>query len=192
MTFRRKLARYCATLVTLAAVHVTPLAAQDGNEPGDPMAAMMAAWASYAAVGPPHEALAERAGDWDATVKFWSAAGAPAQVSQGRSTGTSIMGGRYLLERFTSTSPEGSAFEGMGLMGYDNLREQFVAMWVDSMSTSILTAQSVEYNDDFSRIEYRGESPDLPSGEYRMQRSVEYWHDACIFRPMLNTHSVRT
>ena len=142
------------------------------------MTRMMAAWASYAEVGPAHEALQERAGEWDATVKFWYAPGTPPEVSEASSTGEPIMGGRYILERFTSTMPDGSSFEGMGLTGYDNLRHRFVAMWIDTMSSGILTAESTSYADDFSHIEFRGEAPDPVAGRYKVQRSAEHWTDA--------------
>ena len=140
-------------------------------------ARMMAAWEAYAEVGAPHEALWDRQGAWDATVKFWYAPDAPPEVSQASSTAEPIMGGRYLLERFTSTMPDGAAFEGMGLVGYDNIKKAFVAMWIDSMSSGILIAESTSYADDFSRIEFRGMAPDPMAGRYKVQRSVEHWTD---------------
>ena len=169
----RALTVACLTVVTAA----VPAVAQDAGAMDEAMAQMMAAWETYAEVGAPHEALHDRGGSWDATVKFWYAPDAPPEVSQASSTVEPIMGGRYILERFTSTMPDGSAFEGMGLSGYDNLKHAFVAMWIDTMSSGILTAESTSYADDFSRIEFTGRAPDPVAGTYKTQRSVEYWPD---------------
>jgi hypothetical protein len=164
-----------ALVVVISAV---PAAAQDAGELDEAMVQMMAAWERYAEVGAPHQALRDREGRWNATVKFWYAPDAPPEVSKATSTVEPIMGGRYILERFSSTMPDGAAFEGMGLVGYDNLKDAFVAMWIDTMSSGILTAESTSYADDFSRIEFRGEAPDPVAGRYKVQRSVEHWTDA--------------
>lgn len=175
--FRRDVLRGLVA-AALAAVTAAPAVAQDAADMDEAMVQMMAAWEAYAEVGPPHQALRDRQGAWDATVKFWYAPDTPPEVSQASSTVEPIMGGRYMLERFTSTMPDGSAFEGMGLTGYDNLKDAFVAMWIDTMSSGILTAQSTSYAEDFSRIEYRGEAPDPMAKTYKTQRSIESWPDA--------------
>jgi len=165
---------WCGVVLS-AVLAAVPAAAQEGGEQDAAMAEMMKAWQAYAAVGAPHEALQRREGAWDVTVKFWYAPGAEPQVSKGSSTVEPIMGGRYMLERFSSSMPDGSAFEGMGLVAYDNMKGRFQAMWIDSMSTGFMTAESVSHSDDFSRITYRGETPDPAAGRYKEQRSVESW-----------------
>ena len=170
--------RWLVAAALVAVIGAVPAAGQDAGEMDEAMAQMMAAWASYAEVGVPHEALDDRTGQWDATVKFWYAPDAPPEVSQASSTVEPIMGGRYILERFSSTMPDGAAFEGMGIVGYDNIKKAFVAMWIDTMSSGILTAESTSYADDFSHIEFRGEAPDPVAGRYKVQRSAEHWTDA--------------
>ena len=169
--------RVAAVLALALATVAAPALAQEGGEADAAMAEMMAAWQEYAAIGPPHEDLQRRVGDWDVTVKFWFAPGAPPEVSEGSSTVEAIMGGRYILEHFESTMPDGTPFKGMGLVGYDNIKERFVATWVDVMSSGLLTAESTSHADDFSRVEYHGESPDPVAGRYKDQRSVETWSD---------------
>ncbi len=164
-------------VVAFATAAAMPAVAQNTEEMDAAMAQMMAAWEAYAEVGAPHEALLARQGTWDATVKFWYGPDTPPEVSQASSTVEPIMGGRYILERFSSTMPDGTAFEGMGLAGYDNLKKAFVAMWIDSMSSGILTAESTSYTADFSRIEFRGEAPDPVAKRYKTQRSAESWPD---------------
>jgi hypothetical protein len=166
-------------LIGLAAGSVVSLAsAQEAGGADEAMAEMMAAWQAYAAVGPAHESLHRRAGSWQVEVKFWYAPDAPPEVSNASSTIEPILGGRYMLERFQSVMPDGSAFEGLGLMGYDNLEDRFVAAWVDTMSSGILTAESTSFAGDYSRIEYRGEVPDPVAGTFKVQRTKEQWRDA--------------
>jgi hypothetical protein len=50
-----------------------------------------------------------------------------------------ILGGRYLVEKYTGDFM-GMPFEGIGTMGYDNVRKMYVSSWVDNMSTGIMTA----------------------------------------------------
>lgn len=171
------LALTVASIAAMVAVAAIPAAAQEGGEQDAAMAEMMAAWAEYAEIGPAHQDLQRRGGDWDVTVKFWYAPGAPPEVSQGSSTVEPVMGGRFVLEHFSSTMPDGTPFEGMGLSGFDNLKKSFVATWVDVMSSGILTAESTSYSEDFSRIEYEGMTPDPMAGTYKQQRSVETWKD---------------
>jgi hypothetical protein len=161
---------------------VLPLVSAPGlshaqEAPDEAAQAMMEAWAAYGAVGAHHEALHTRKGSWKATVKFWYAPDTEPDVSTADSTIMPIMGGRYMQEDFTSTGPDGSPFQGMGLVGYDNLEQRFVAIWIDSMSTGILTADSTSVSEDFRRIEYDSEMPDPVTGTISRQRSVEYWTD---------------
>lgn len=167
-------------IVTVAALGMTSalaVTAQEEAGSDQAMAEMMAAWGRYAAVGPQHEALQRREGSWSATVKFWMAPGTEPEVSTATSTVEPIMGGRYMLERFSSSMPDGSAFEGMGLVGYDNIKQAFQALWIDTMSTGLLLAESTRASEDFSKIEYTGESPDPIAGAYKHQRSMEHWVD---------------
>jgi hypothetical protein len=173
---RRSVDRHAVIVAGLVVLFAAGyVVAQEPGEAGEAMAQMMAAWQEYAEVGPQHEALQRRVGSWDATVKFWYAPGGQADVSQAHSTVEAIMGGRYMLERFTSTMPDGSAFEGLGMVGFDNLQRRFVATWVDSMSSGVMTAESTSFANDFSRIEYHGEAPDPVAKNLKDQRSVEYW-----------------
>ncbi len=168
-------ARLTVSMVVLALAPL--LAAEEPTEPD--MAALMEAYAKYGTTGEHHAALAERAGSWSATVTLWPAPGAPPDVSQGTSERTLIMDGRYLLEEFSGETPWGP-FQGMGLTAYDNIKQRFVAIWIDSMSTGIMTAESTAISED--RVEYTGDSPDAMSGSYITTRSVETRIDADTYR----------
>jgi hypothetical protein len=162
------------TLLVAAIVTVlvgAPLLAQEqAPEMDDAMQKMMAAWAGYGEMGKEHELMARSVGEWKVTVKFWAAPGAPPSISEGSSTVKPIMGGRYLLESFTSSTPQGP-FEGMGLNGFDNITGKYVGIWIDSMSTGIMRAEG-SANEDGSVLTFTGESPDPMAGTYKQQRSV--------------------
>jgi len=173
--FRIRLFPCLATICLLAG-----LAAAQPPEPGkapDPqMQAMMESWMKYASTGPQHRLLAERAGKWDAAVKFWMAPGAPADESKSTSECTLIMGGRYLGEKLDGGA-NGMPFSGMGITGYDNLKKKFVGIWVDNMSTGIMASESVG-DSDGKVISYVCEMPDPVSGKYKKCRAVETTVDA--------------
>jgi hypothetical protein len=84
------------------------------------------------------------------------------------------MGGRYALERFSGTTPWGE-FEGLGITAYDNFKQSYTAIWIDSMSTGIMGAESVTISDD--SIEYTGDMPNPMTESYDRIRSVETWLD---------------
>ena len=61
-------------------------------------------------------------------------------ISEGTATNTMIMGGRYVQSNYNADFM-GQPFEGMSLMGYDNIRNQFTMLWVDSLSTAPITTK---------------------------------------------------
>jgi hypothetical protein len=88
--------------------------------------------------GPMHKKLEPFVGKWKAVVKMFTGPGEP-EVSEGTSTSEWVLGGRYVRETFLGTF-EGMPFEGRGLTGYDNVSKEFVGVWVDTMSTGLLTS----------------------------------------------------
>jgi hypothetical protein len=98
---------------------------------------MMAAMMKLAAPGPEHAALRAMEGTWKAVVKSYNAPAEPA-ISEGLSENRMILGGRYLEQRFQSTMMD-QPFEGYGLTGYDNATHRYTYLWVDNMSTSMMT-----------------------------------------------------
>jgi len=101
--------------------------------------------------GENHELLKKMEGSWNAATKFWSAPGVLAQESQGKAEFTTVLGGRFVEEKFDSTFGD-KPFQGIGYTGYNNVRKKFVSSWMDSSSTGILmtegsvdkTGQSIE------------------------------------------------
>jgi hypothetical protein len=146
-----------ATALLLAtAVDAHTLAAADKPASGDKLAAKpakaaaskakagpseeeaMKAWMAYATPGEPHKLLAKGEGTWAVKVKSWMNPSKPPEETDGTSVAKMVLGGRYLEEHFEGTAM-GQPFSGMGTTGYDNYKKKYVATWIDSSATGIMT-----------------------------------------------------
>ena len=86
--------------------------------------------------GPMHELLKPMAGNWKTTAKSWIKPGSEPAVSEGTCESTWILGNRYLQSTYKGDMG-GMPFEGWGLMGYDNQKQEFISVWADNMGTGI-------------------------------------------------------
>jgi hypothetical protein len=103
------------------------------------MAAMMARMMKIATPGPQHQMLAKLAGKWNFTMRMYMGGpGAPPSESNGTCDMQSLLGGRYLVQN-AKGMVNGMPFEGMGINGYDNDMQKYVATWMDNMGTMIMT-----------------------------------------------------
>ena len=84
--------------------------------------------------GPEHELLKKHEGTWDLTMKFEGG------ESKGTSTNKMELGGLWLVSNVESEFG-GQKFTGKGLDTYDPVRKKYVAIFVDSMSTSPLVME---------------------------------------------------
>ncbi len=137
--------RRFALLLALAALLALPALADDTEthqapEMAPEMAAAMEVYQKAATPGENHEFLAGLAGDWQFTSTVWMAPGQPPMESEGKSTKTMIMGGRYLREKVKG-SMMGNTFQGVGVTAFDNTAGEFINTWFDDMSTSIAVAR---------------------------------------------------
>ncbi len=94
------------------------------------MEAMMAA----ATPGAEHEHIQKAVGKWDVDSTIYMMPDAPGMPSTAEVEVKSILGGRYILETYKSEFM-GMPTEGLLLMGYDNLAEEYVSIWMDTYST---------------------------------------------------------
>ena len=113
-----------------------PAAASAAQKPGMDEA-KMAEMKKLGAPGENHKALEPFVGKWKSTVKFWMSADGQPEVSEGSSETHWIMGGRFIQQDFKGTSM-GQPFEGMGIVGYDNIRAEYTSLWLDNMATGIM------------------------------------------------------
>lgn len=137
---------------------------------------MMEAWQKSAAVGPEHAALEQFAGKWTSKVTVTMAPGAPPDVSTGSSEGRMMLGGRYVHVVHHGTMM-GQPFEGIMVLGYDNLRKKYTAVWVDSMSTQIGRYEGT-YDAATKTLTMTGEFLDPVTGKTTRSRGVTTFPDA--------------
>ncbi len=95
---------------------------------------LLAEMAEKAAPGESHRRLQGMVGTWDLEVESRTGPESPWQRTQGRSVCVQALGGRYVVE-YWSTQLQGQPFEAMHVLGYDRLAEKFLSIWMDSFST---------------------------------------------------------
>lgn len=91
--------------------------------------------------GEHHKVLEALAGNWNYTMQWWMSPEAQAQSSTGTSQNTWILGGRFLKQVVTGTHM-GEPFEGINITGYDNVKGEYNSVWVDNVSTGMMTSSS--------------------------------------------------
>lgn len=126
-------------LVTGLTLAASSMYAQDdkGTMGGADQEAMMKEWHKWADPSDMHKKLEKLAGNWTATMRFFMDPSAPAMESQGSCASSFVLGGRWLRQEFKGEMM-GMPFEGIGMVGYDNFRKEYVCAWTDNMTTSML------------------------------------------------------
>jgi hypothetical protein len=124
---------------------------------------MMKAYEAAAKPGPEHAMLAQTAGRWNCTVKTWTDPSADPETSEGTEEAEMIFGGRYLRNHFKG-SMMGKPYEGMGTLGFDNVKKKYVGNWMDSMGTGILSYEG-DYNPQSKELVCRGAYADAMTGK---------------------------
>lgn len=109
----------------------------DAKVSADDQAAMMKRMMELGTPGPNHKRLEPMIGHFKTNTKMWMDPAAPVEESTGTCDNKWILGGRFVASEYKGTAM-GMAFEGFGLMGYDNAKEAYVNTWCDNMSTMIM------------------------------------------------------
>ena len=122
-----------ACVLAVASAHADDAAAMKQQQE-------MEMWAKMAAPGAPHAELAKLAGTWNTIVTMWMEPGAEPQVSKGVSDNKMVLDGRWLEQRYTGDFM-GQPFQGVGFTGYDNVRQKYRSVWMDDMSTTMVTSE---------------------------------------------------
>jgi hypothetical protein len=132
-----------STLVLAGAVVASLALAEDkpASQKLDPqMEEMMKKAEAACTPGAAHQALEPLVGDWTAEVKCWMASGAPPTITQGTAQCTWALKGRFVQQEFSGEFL-GKPFRGIGFTGYDNVRQQYRSVWIDDMSTTMVTSE---------------------------------------------------
>jgi len=101
------------------------------------MQAMMDVYKKLGTPGAPHKVLASMVGSWNTKIRSWMEPNKPPMESTGTCEQKMLLGGRFLQQEFTGDMM-GSAFNGIGITGYDNHTKKYVSTWIDSMGTALL------------------------------------------------------
>jgi hypothetical protein len=106
--------------------------------------------------GEMHKKLAKDVGTWKGKQTMWMGPGSQPATSDCTSTVTPMMDGRFVKVDFSGEIPGMGPYNGMGIVGYDNVSKKFQATWLDnhstgmSMGTGELSADgktlTIEYN----------------------------------------------
>ena len=118
----------------------------------DAMGDMQAAMEKYMQSikpGEKHKVLERFVGDWTTTTRIFMAPGAPPMETSGTCSYTMVLGGRYVQSDFRGKmqmpGPDGNLadipHDGISLMGFDNNRNLFNMVWIDTMGTGVIHAR---------------------------------------------------
>jgi hypothetical protein len=66
---------------------------------------------------------------------MWTFPGTPPQTSKNRYEAALILGGRFIQMKFSGTMM-GQPFEGLQIIGYDNVAKKYLTFWIDNTATS--------------------------------------------------------
>ncbi|MFN0132342.1 MAG: DUF1579 domain-containing protein [Phycisphaerales bacterium] len=132
------------------------------------MEAMMAAMTP----GDHHKVLEVMLGNWEGEVKFWMAPGTDPMSSQATITREWAMGGRFVIEKVdgTTDNPD-QRFNGMGIMGYNNMEKRYETAWIENMSTAITTSTGT-YDAAKKTFTFQGEMYDPMTQKKTKSRTV--------------------
>jgi hypothetical protein len=133
----------CAAVIAAGTLAASLALAQDktGSQKLDPKTEEMMKRAEEASTpGVAHKALEPLVGDWNAEVKMWMVPDAPPTITKGTAKSAWTLKDRYVQQEFNGEFM-GKPFRGISFTGYDNVRQQYRSVWLDDMSTSIVTSE---------------------------------------------------
>lgn len=121
------------SMMLSSAIHA---AEEPAQPPMDP--ALMEKMKALNAPTEAHQALEPWVGKWTYAGKFWMTPDAEPQDMTGTALHTMIYGGRFLKQEIEGPWM-GETFQGVGFTGHDNIKDEYVSIWIDSMGTGIMT-----------------------------------------------------
>jgi hypothetical protein len=156
--------------LAVAVVLVAPVRAQEAMD----QEAMMKLWEKYSTPSAHHKDFEKYVGKWNASMKMWMDPSAPPVESPGSAEYTLLLGGRWLMQNFKGTMM-GMPFEGLGLSGYDNFREEYVSTWMDNVSTAGIKITG-KRNAETGELTMTGPMDEPMTGERdKTFKAVEKW-----------------
>lgn len=90
--------------------------------------------------GEAHKVLASLVGDWDYAISLWMEPNEEPKVLVGSSRNSMIYGGRHLVQEYWGEAI-GEPFLGQAITSFDNVRGEYSTVYVDNMSTGMMTSK---------------------------------------------------
>jgi hypothetical protein len=118
--------------------------------------AAMKAWLAGAEPGAPHALLTRMAGSFALESRFFAGPEAAPVVTAATVEQSMVLGGRYLRQEFACTM-NGQAYQGFGVLGFDNVKARFFSFWVDGLSTAPLQHEGGCADPACKTLDMRGE-----------------------------------
>lgn len=114
--------------------------------------------------GEMHAKLGPMAGNWTFKIKMWMGGpDAPPMEAEGTAAFKWVMDGRYMHLDIKSPSGPMGPFEGMGVLGYDNVKQRYHSTWFDSGNTGAMT-MSGKWDEAGKKIVWQGKNYDIFEG----------------------------
>lgn len=164
MNTRIKSVACAGALIVSTALITTKVVSQPDQAQPDPEQ-MMAEWMKLAEPGPVHKEMAHWVGTWHQDMTHWMMPGTEPTKSTAKAVNQAVLGGRFIIEHTKGKMEFGGEardFEGMGIFGYDNIKQKHVYAWIDNFGTLLMTGEG-EADATGKTITYYSEMPD-PSG----------------------------
>lgn len=124
-------------------------------------------WLAYNRPGEAHARMAAFVGAWDTTWSVWDSPGAAPDVARGTATFEWLNSRRYVRGNFRGTVI-GRSYDAQLTIGFDAFREQYVAMWTNSMETAPMVYRGGARiaGARLEGIELRGKGDDCVHGRF--------------------------
>lgn len=98
------------------------------------------AWVKAGRPGPNHDLLDIFVGTWNVEATFDNGPGHPVETGSGAMVNTWQLQGRWIQQQYTGQMATMGRFSGIGYLGYDNIKQQFTATWMDTLTTTCLNS----------------------------------------------------
>jgi len=140
----KKNVSYTSSALFVAGALIAGLVLADDNTSSqklDPkMEEMMKKAEAACTPGAAHKLLEPLVGDWNAEVKCWMGPDAPPTITKGTAKSTWALKERFVQQEFNGEFM-GKPFRGIGFTGYDNVRQKYNSVWIDDMTTTMVTSE---------------------------------------------------
>jgi hypothetical protein len=173
---------FAQTPASSPAATTSPAASLGGQSTAEDMQKMMTQMVELSKPGENQKLLADLAGTWTYTVKFWMNPdpNAKPEESKGTAVRKSIMDGRYSVldvsGKMQMSGPDGKkkdmTFKGMGIDAYDNVKQKFVSSWIDNMGTGIMMSEGA-YDPAAKTFTYNAEGEFIPGMKQKIREVIK-------------------